>query len=341
MTVSSTYRVWGWGTRDEAEPTPGELSALAPAAARLLGFGVGPPERPAPLGPLPAPRIAAPTTLAALASTVPLDRAAHALGRSYRDLVRGVRGELAHLPDVVLRPRTEDDVVACVDWCRDGNIAVVPYGGGTSVVGGVEPDVGDGWAGVVSLDLERLDKVLAVDEVSRAARVQGGVRGPALEDQLRAHGLTLRFYPQSFERSSVGGWLATRAAGHFATGPTHIDDLVEAIRAVTPSGISQSRRVPASGAGPSPDRLLLGSEGTLGVITEAWLRVQPRPEHRADAAVAFPTLAAGAAAVRAVVHAGHRPAALRVVDAAESALTGTLASGEAVAIVGVESAVGP
>ena len=126
----------------------------------------------------------------------------------------------------------------------------------------------------MAVDLRALDRVLEVDPVSRAARIQAGATGPRLEEQLAEHGLTLRFYPQSFELSTLGGWIATRAGGHFATGPTHIDDLVESVRAVTPGGdVWESRRLPGSGAGPSPDRLLLGSEGTLGVITEAWVRV--------------------------------------------------------------------
>src|SRR5205823_242497 len=116
-----------------------------------------------------------------------------------------------------------------------------------------------------------------VDVVSRAARVRAGTPGPQLEEQLKAHGLTARFYPQSFERSTLGGWVATRAAGHFATRLTHIDDLVESVRAISPAGLWESRRLPGSGAGPSPDRMLLGSEGSLGVVTEAWIRVQPRP----------------------------------------------------------------
>ena len=160
----------------------------------------------------------------------------------------------------------------------------MPYGGGSSVVGGVEPRF-DGPA--VTLDLGRLDRVLEVDATSRAARVQGGVLGPHLEDQLRPHGLTLRHFPQSFEFSTLGGWLATRAGGHFATLHTHIDDLTESMRVVTPAGVTETRRLPGSGAGPSPDRLFLGSEGTLGVITEAWMRLQERPRWRRTASVRF------------------------------------------------------
>ena len=130
----------------------------------------------------------------------------------------------------------------------------------------------------MAVDLRALDRVLEVDPVSRAARIQAGATGPRLEEQLAEHGLTLRFYPQSFELSTLGGWIATRAGGHFASGPTHIDDLVESVRALTVDGdVWESRRLPGSGAGPSPDRMLLGSEGTLAVITEAWVRVLPRP----------------------------------------------------------------
>ena len=130
---------------------------------------------------------------------------------------------------------------------------------------------------MVSIDLGALDRVLEVDEVSRSARIQAGAPGPVLEDQLRERGLTMRCYPQSFEFSTLGGWIATRAGGHFATRLTHVDDMVESVRAITPAGEWESRRLPGSGAGPSPDRLLIGSEGILGVITEAWVRVQPRP----------------------------------------------------------------
>ena len=139
--------------------------------------------------------------------------------------------------------------------------------------------------------------------------------GPALEAALKPHGLTLRHFPQSFEFSTLGGWIATRSGGHFATLYTHIDDFVESLRVVTPAGVIESRRLPGSGAGPSPDRLLIGSEGALGVITEAWMRLQDRPTFRAGAAVAFATFVAGARAVRAVAQAGLYPSNLRLLDA--------------------------
>ncbi len=226
-----------------------------------------------------------------------------------------------------------------LERCAEQRWAVVPFGGGSSVVGGVEPALPDGGdlRGVVSLDLGRLGGVMEVDDVSRAARIGAGSLGPDLERELGETGHTMRFYPQSFERSTLGGWIATRAAGHFATGPTHIDDLVESVTAVTPGGTWSSRRLPASGAGPSPDRLLLGSEGTLGVITDAWVRVQRRPAHRAGAAVAFATWRDGATAVRRIVQSGLRPAGCRLVDATEARLTGTLDDGRAVLVLAFES----
>jgi alkyldihydroxyacetonephosphate synthase len=158
-----------------------------------------------------------------------------------------------------------------------------------------------------------------------------------LEEQLKPHGLTARFYPQSFERSTVGGWVATRAAGHFSTRLTHIDDLVESVRAITPTGVWESRRLPGSGAGPSPDRMLLGSEGSLGVVTDAWLRVQPRPTARWAATLAPADFSVGAAAVRALLHDGLLPATCRLIDAQESRVTGTLSTGQAALVLGFES----
>ncbi|HET7530816.1 MAG TPA: FAD-binding oxidoreductase, partial [Mycobacteriales bacterium] len=339
----TTYPVWGWSRDPRDEPSRTDLEAMAPLVADHLGLAVQAPETPAALPELPADRVGGrlPAALASLASSDPVDRARHALGRSYRDVVRGIRGWLDAVPDAVLRPAGESDVVAVLEWCSDAGVAVVPYAGGTSVAGGVEPAVGDGFAGVVSLDLERLAGVREVDPVSRAARVAAGTPGPRLEDDLRPHGLTARFFPQSFERSTVGGWVATRAAGHFSSRLTHIDDIVESVRAVTPSGVWESRRLPGSGAGPSPDRMLLGCEGSLGVVTETWLRVQPRPAHRWAATLAAESFAAGAHAVRELMHDGLLPATCRLVDAAESATTGTLDTGEAALVLGVESYGGP
>ncbi|HWJ51176.1 MAG TPA: FAD-binding oxidoreductase, partial [Solirubrobacteraceae bacterium] len=235
------------------------------------------------------------------------------------------------------RPRDEIDIERVLEWCTGAGVAVIPFGGGTSVVGGVTPDVGDGYNGVVSLDLGALDRVLEVDEVSRAALIQAGTFGPSLESQLGERGLTLRHFPQSFEFSTLGGWIATRAAGHFATVWTHIEDLVESVRAITPAGAWESRRLPGSGAGPSPDRMLVGSEGALGVITQAWVRVQPRPSHRASAGVRFASFGAGAECVRAISQSGLHPSNCRLLDAGEAGLTLAGDGSHALLVLGFES----
>ncbi|MFL5853167.1 MAG: FAD-binding oxidoreductase [Solirubrobacteraceae bacterium] len=307
---------WGWGYEDQ-RPSTDEVRATAAGLVQHLGFGSTEVEEAVPLAQvsLPPPRLEPPDALAAICSTDVHDRASHAYGKSYVDLVRAFRGRFDHPPDVVAYARDEVDVERVLGWAADAGAVVIPYGGGTSVVGGVEPRVD---RPAVTLDLRALDALLEVDGASRAARIQAGATGPRLEAQLAEHGFTLRHYPQSFELSTLGGWIATRAGGHFATLYTHIDDLVESVRAVTPSGVWASRRLPGSGAGPSPDRLLLGSEGTLGVITEAWVRVQAKPVHRASVTVRFPSFHQGADAVRAISQAGLYPANCRLIDRREA-----------------------
>jgi len=266
-------------------------------------------------------------------------RVSHALGKAYRDVVRGFRGQFPHPPDLVASPRQESEVEEILAWCEEHDVAAIPYGGGTSVVGGIEARVGEGYGGVVTVDLGRLDRVLEVDSESRAARIQAGAVGPALEDQLRRHGMTLRHFPQSFEFSTLGGWIATRAGGHFATLYTHIDDLVESVRAITPRGVWESRRLPGSGAGPSPDRIMIGSEGILGVITEAWLRVQERPSYKVSTGVGFDEFLAGARAIREISQAGLYPANCRLLDPLEAETTGASpGEGKALLVLGFESA---
>jgi alkyldihydroxyacetonephosphate synthase len=331
---------WGWGLESQ-QPTPAQLREAVPALAERLGLEDVQLEDPVPLPRvrLAAPRVPVPPALAQIATDTPYERAAHALGKSYVDVVSGFRGRFEHAPDFVARPSSEEDVERILEWCTAANVAAVPYGGGTSVVGGVTPDVASSYAGAISLDLRALQKVLDVDATSRAACIEAGALGPHLEEQLRGHGLTLRHFPQSFEQSTLGGWIATRAGGHFATLWTHIEDMVESVRAITPAGLWESRRLPASGAGVSPDRMLAGSEGTLGVITRAWMRLWPRPSHRSSAGVHFAGgFLAAAECVRALAQSGLHPANCRLLDAAEAQLTGAGDGDHAVLIVGFESA---
>jgi alkyldihydroxyacetonephosphate synthase len=274
--------------------------------------------------------------VAVFSSVAAYDRAGHSYGHSFPDRVRKFRGEFPNPPDFVAYPRTDAELSAVLDWCYSKDAVVVPYGGGSSVVGGVEPPAGA--ERVVSLDTTRLCSVLEVDPTSRAARIQSGAFGPAIEAALRAHGMTLRHFPQSFEYSTLGGWIATRSAGHYATNHTHIDDFVESVRMVTPHGPWETRRLPGSGAGPSPDRLVIGSEGILGVITEAWVRVQARPRFRESAAVVYSGLEPAAEAARRIVQAKLWPANCRVLDPAEAEANGVLGGREALLVLGFESA---
>jgi alkyldihydroxyacetonephosphate synthase len=332
-------KFWGWGYEDQGL-TAEQHRKLAERMSERFGLS-GLKVVAAPTIDqieLRKPRVAPPPELAAVCSADPHERASHTYGKSFRDIVRGLRREFPNPPDLVAFPTSEAEVVAILEWCDAARIVAIPYGGGSSVVGGTEPPAGDDYRGVVSLDLARLDQVLEIDRRSRAARIQGGIFGPALEDHLKPHGLTLRHFPQSFEFSSLGGWIATRSGGHYATLYTHIDDFVESTRVVTPTGIVESRRLPGSGAGPSPDRMFIGSEGILGVITEAWMRLQDRPTFRAGASVMFADFMRGAEAVRAIARSGLYPANCRLLDPGEAANSGASADGSAVLVLAFESA---
>jgi alkyldihydroxyacetonephosphate synthase len=335
-------KFWGWGWEDGG-PTPEQEAGIARTLAERFGARelLAPPRvEEIALAP---PRVTPPAALAGIVSSDPYHRLSHTYGKGFRDVVRALRRDFAAAPDLVAFPGDEREVAALLDWASGARVAVIPYGGGSSVVGGVEARAADcaGFAAALSLDLGRLDRVVEIDRASRAARIQGGVLGPALEDQLRPHGLTLRHYPQSFEFSTLGGWIATRSGGHFATLYTHVDEFVESLRVLTPDGVVESRRLPGSGAGPDPNRLFVGSEGALGIVTEAWMRLQDRPRFRASAALRFPGadgFARGAGAVRALAQAGLFPANCRLLDPQEAATSGAGAGDVAILLVAFESA---
>jgi alkyldihydroxyacetonephosphate synthase len=331
-------RFYGWGYADDVL-SPEETARVRASAQRLEG--AAPVETIAPAEAefdLRSPRVAAPASLEALMSVTPYDRLTHSLGKSFADIARMFMRDVRHPPDLVAFPRTEAEVTAVLDWASGANVAVIPFGGGSSVAGGVEADVGDSYSGAVSLDLQHLNKVVEIDRTSRAARIQAGALGPELEDQLKPHGLTLRHFPQSLQHSTLGGWIATRSGGHYASLYTHIDDFVESTRTLTPSGVLQTRRLPGSGAGPSPDRMIIGSEGILGVITEAWMRLQDRPVHQASASVEFADMKAATAAVRALSQAALFPTNCRVLDSAEARNNGVGDGTTAILVLGFESA---
>ncbi|PLW82564.1 FAD-binding oxidoreductase [Kineobactrum sediminis] len=328
---------WGWGYADQhllpqEETLLRELvstvggGATAVTAPRLDEFA------------LPAPRGKPPAALAGLFSSSVYDRLTHAYGKSFADGVRMLQRAVARPPDWVVFPKNEDQLEMLLEWADISGAALIPFGGGTSVCGGVESAVEGDYSLVVSVDLQYFNRVLEVDPVSRAALIEGGALGPELETALRPHNLTLRHFPQSFQFSTLGGWIATRAGGHYATQYTHIEDFVESIRTLTPSGLMESRRLPGSGAGPSPDRLVVGSEGTLGFITRAWLRVQDRPRFRASASIRFGDMAAACAAVRAISQAALFPSNCRLLDPLEAMLNGVGDGRNAVLVLAFESA---
>ncbi|MDE0234618.1 MAG: FAD-binding oxidoreductase [bacterium] len=320
--MAPRLKYWGWGYEGHGL-SPGDRETLLRTLARLGIRGSGN----APVPPLDgislrAPRLNPPDSLDAICTQEPYERILHAFGQSQPDSIRIFARDFDHAPDVVAYPRDEADITSLMEWAGEAGAALVPYGGGSSVVGGVTPDVGHDFSGTITLDMSRMNRVLEVDQVSRAARIQGGARGPELEAGLKPQGMTLRHFPQSFQHSTLGGWIATRSGGHFATLYTHIDDLVESICMVTPAGTMESRRLPGSGAGPSPDRLMIGSEGTLGIVTEAWVRLQGRVSFKATAGYRFPSFLQAAGAVRSIAQAGLFPANARIVDGVELAVNG-------------------
>ena len=323
---------FGWGREGEGLTAEEEAFLMARAEAR---FGTAMKESASPPRlediRLEAPQVMAPASLP-FCTSEHYDRAAHTYGKSYPELARALARDYASAPDVVAYPRDEADVQAVLGWASDADATVTPFGGGSSVCGGVESKR-NGHKGAVTIDLRQMGKVKEVDKTSRAALIEGGTYGPALEAQLRPHGFTLRHFPQSFEYSTLGGWIATRAGGHFATLYTHIDDLVESLRTVTPRGVIESRRLPGSGAGPSPDRIMIGSEGILGIITQAWMRLQDRPTFRDGGAVRFKDFSSAAHAVRAISQAGLYPSNCRILDPAEAYNTGAAGGSDRKSVV--------
>jgi alkyldihydroxyacetonephosphate synthase len=331
---------WNWGWADQAGP---EDRAATQELASTLANKYGVPQIQALTQPsagefsIPQSHLSAPPALAHLCNRDPDERLIHSVGKSFADLAGVALRVVPRITDMVAFPETEEDVKNLLDWASHENAAVIPFGGGSSVCGGVSADVDESYNAVLTINLRNLNQVLQVDEVSRSALIQGGILGPDLEAQLKPHNYTLRHFPQSFEFSTLGGWIATRSGGHYATLYTHIDDMVESLRVVSPGGITESRRLPGSGAGPSPDRMMIGSEGTMGIITEAWMRVQDRPNYRASVPVFFDDFYRAANAVRALSQSGLFPANCRLIDAREaSAATG--GGNNAMLIIGFESA---
>jgi alkyldihydroxyacetonephosphate synthase len=251
-------------------------------------------------------------------------RVEHAYGKSYRDLVRIRAGHIPNPSDAVAYPKAEAEIASLLNWATDHNVVVIPFGGGSSVLGGVEPPR-DGRP-TITLDMARLDHVVSVDPESRTARIQAGATGPEIEAQLNEHGLTLGHFPQSFEFSTLGGWIATRAAGQTSIGYGKIEDMTQAVRVVTPAGIIETKDVPAGATGPSIREMIVGSEGIYGVITEATMHIHPQPEVQDYRGILFHSFEDGISAFRELAQDKDlRPSIVRLSDAAETAAYAALA----------------
>ncbi|AOP51860.1 MAG: FAD-binding oxidoreductase [Brevibacterium aurantiacum] len=322
-TIEPRMRWWGWGEDGHDGPVkPGAKKMLAatcgwPASVNL------PPVELADVQ-LPEAELSADARVrfeALLGAEYVRDdhatRVSHSAGRSVPDLLRLRSGEVPFAPDAVLYPASEMEVDELLTICQDERIAVVPFGGGTSVVAGIDAFRQD-FSSCVCISLARLDEILDIDEESLTATVQAGVFGPDLEKKLQAKGLTLGHFPQSFEFSTVGGWVATRSAGQQSTGYGRIDENVFGLRASTPSGRITLRSTPATAAGPNPRQLLVGSEGTLGIITQATLRIKRVPEVALPDAWFFPDFHSGATALREIEQSGVRPDIARLSDLNET-----------------------
>jgi alkyldihydroxyacetonephosphate synthase len=318
-------RWWGWG--DPARP-----ASLQPHALAFLRENIGIADRPRPPVALGRVRLA-PSALpgGALARLRGLlgeqgvrddhpERVAHAAGRGYPDLVRLRAGEPEGAPDAVLYPSRREQLRGLLDLCGRLSLAVVPFGGGTSVVGGLAPLRG-GHAAVLALDMSRLGALVALDRESLTVTVQAGMRAPALERRLGTRGLTLGHFPQSFEHVSLGGCAATRSAGQASTGYGRFEEMVLGLRLTAPAGEIELGAQPASAAGPRLRELVVGSEGTLGVIGELDLRVRPAPQRHHYEGVFFEDFAAGAGALRALAQEHAAPAVARLSDAPETRMS--------------------
>ncbi|HEY8481865.1 MAG TPA: FAD-binding oxidoreductase [Spirillospora sp.] len=340
----------GWGDPARATPLPEPVVALL----RDM-LGVRPAERPpAALDEIePPPRRLGDADLAALAAIVgeahvrddAETRVRHTRGKSTPDLLRIRAGETDDAPDAVVLPGGHDEVLAVLKACAERRIAVVPFGGGTSVVGGLAPETGGGFGGVVALDLRRMNAVLAIDEEARTAVLQPGLRAPDAEAALAERGYTLGHFPQSYEWASIGGFAAARSSGQASAGYGRFDDMVVALTAATPEGTLDLGRAPKSAAGPDLRQLLLGSEGALGVITSVTVRIRPAPQTKVYEGWRFASFDAGTAAVRRLAQDGPLPTVLRLSDETETMVgladpsaigTGETGSAGCLAVLGFE-----
>ncbi len=310
-----------WGDPAEAGPLPESAFALVDA---FIGTSQTPAVDPADV------RLSEPLAADLLAGLEEIVGAEHVLtdhetrlhrtrGKSTPDLLRLRAGDGSDSPDAVVRPGTHEEVAALIEWCVTHRVALVPFGGGTSVVGGLVAQRDD-LAGVVSLDLLRFDRLLAVDTGSMTATLEPGLRGPQAEALLAEHGLTLGHFPQSFEYASIGGFAVTRSSGQSSSGYGRFDSLVVGLRVATPQGELVLGNSPANAAGPDLREVVMGSEGAFGVVTAVTVRVRPVPVVKVYETWRWDSFDSGAAAMRTLAQSGVLPTVLRLSDEAETSI---------------------
>jgi alkyldihydroxyacetonephosphate synthase len=320
---------WGWG-EEGISFTHEDKPGLGPFLQRSLAVDVARHvSRPVAFDDLriPDPRVSSSLWLALeravggeWLSKDPRDRVVHARGKSLRDLVRHRRGELGRLPDVIVRPGDENAASAVMAAAIEADAVLIPFGGGTSISGSLEAPAAETRT-IISVDLGRMDRVLEVDEVSRLARVQAGASGPCLESQLNARGWTVGHFPDSFTHSTLGGWIATRSSGMQSDKYGDVAHLTRGLRLVTPAGTLSIRPVPSTSTGPSVREMVLGSEGRLGIITEATIHVHRVPRCRTILGYLFPSWADGLAAMSQLAASETSPSLTRVSDPPETAFS--------------------
>ncbi|MCB1197856.1 MAG: FAD-binding oxidoreductase, partial [Deltaproteobacteria bacterium] len=319
---------WGWGaegTRLDVSDKPG----LWPYIQKTLGIDIFQPTPPVRLEDIKlSPVHVEPTFMSALkdllrddqVSTDHKQRVIHSYGKSFRDLWRMRNALVEASPDVVVYPEDEAQVVAIVTLCDQMNVVLIPFGGGSNIVGGLDAAQAKGRT-VVSLDMKRMNKVLQVDSDSMTATIEAGVLGPDMEEQLKKSGVTLGHFPDSFVHSTLGGWIATRSAGMQSDKYGKIEDMVLSIRLVTPKGTIVTRTVPKSASGININHLCIGSEGVLGVITQATMQVHKIPACRHPHGYIFPNWQSGVAAMRECVDQGLIPVVSRLNDPMKTGLS--------------------
>lgn len=251
-------------------------------------------------------------------STSKLSRISHTYGKSYHDLIRIRRKIFPQAPDALVFPQSEEEILKILQWAAENRIAVVPWGGGTSVVGGVEATAGTDYRGQITVNLTRMNRVLRIYKVSLTADVQAGILGPQLEIELQKQGLTLSHYPESFEYSTLGGWIAARSAGQQSTLYGKMEDMVESVRLITPQQIFQTPPFPAAAIGSDYKEMIIGSEGILGIISQARIKLKQVPEQKYYTAILLRNFADGMEACRKIIQSGLKPATVRLSDEEET-----------------------